>query len=495
MEGSARTTGREILYRGDGLRRPDSEVLKESGNIGLRLALLDDAMHRRAASTTLDSQYPPALFLSYKWGSDAENAWVADLAQRLSKHGWEVVFDQFRDETADRSVEEFVSRLMNCRVFVAVLSPAFHESAIVAKRASWCFDEMQCAVIAKSRMQLIGIVPPVELSNAVVEPAPVPVKMPPRADEIAIVVEEMTTPEFDEVYETRDIDDLERFLDQSLTYDGPGLDDSERAWIAERLVQGCDETVLRELLDRYPFISKAWRQLLVLLRDQGNIQAALEAAQQALDHVREAKERLAFEYEHIDLLKRSGDRLGAAREATQLIKRQPHDWCAHWHLGDLLDDANELWAARSHLLLACRGAHAKAEPHNTLAVVYMNLDLLDRAAVELNLALGYDATHASAQRNLDKVQTAKASSRQPEVTEVKGPLPGCSECEAIFVPRQDRPFTCAGCGASRSSPTVPCDVCGAEGLSLVDGLAGSSVAVYCPICRTGTVTSKDYATL
>jgi len=115
-------TGRANLYRSDGSRRSDAEVLKEIGHIGLRLALLDDAMYRRAGAFEPDLQYPPKLFLSYKWGSEAENAWVTQLAQRLTKHGWDVVFDQLRDETSDRSVEEFVSRRCGClgRAVVAV---------------------------------------------------------------------------------------------------------------------------------------------------------------------------------------------------------------------------------------------------------------------------------------------------------------------------------------------------------------------------------------
>lgn len=151
MAEARRTTARENLYRADGSRRPNAEVLNESGDIGLRLALLDDAMHRRGASIEPDSWYPPQLFLSYKWGTEAENAWVAQLAQRLMKHGWDVVFDRQRDETADREVEDFVSRLVSCRVFVAVLSPGFVASAVVAKHASWVFDEMQCALLARHR--------------------------------------------------------------------------------------------------------------------------------------------------------------------------------------------------------------------------------------------------------------------------------------------------------------------------------------------------------
>lgn len=486
-------TGREKLYRTDGSRRPDEEVLKECGNIGLRLALLDDAMHGRASSIEPDLQYPPRLFLSYKWGSETENAWVAQLAQRLTRHGWDVVFDQLRDETVDRSVEEFVSRLVSCRVFVAVLSRAFITSAIEAKHASWVFEEMQCALIARSRMRLVGIVPPT-LARSMVDPTPAPVRMPPRPDELAIVVEEMETPEFHEVYEVRDTDGLERFLDQSLTYNGPGLDQTKRAWVAERLARSGDEAPLREILERYPFVSGAWRRLIVLLRDRGDIQSALEATRQGLKHVDESGERLAIEHEQIELLKRCGDRIGAAKASSRLIDRRPRDWVAHYHLGDLLDDAGEPWAARSHLLLACHDKDSGAAPHNTLAVVYMGLGLLSRAAEELERALAIDPMLAPAHRNLEKVRAAKAGSTQPEVKEVSGPLPGCSDCEAIFVPREDRPFICAACGASQVK-AVPCDVCGAEGLSLIGVSEGGGVAFLCPICRVGTIVSKDHAGL
>lgn len=470
-------------------------MLNESGNIGLRVALLDDAMHRRGASVEPDSWYPPQLFLSYKWGTETENAWVAQLARRLTKHGWDVVFDQLRDETADREVEDFVSRLVSCRVFVAVLSPGFVASAIQARRASWVFDEMQCALLARSRMRLVGIVPPAGLAQGAVEPTPAPIRMPPRAGELAVVVEAMTRPEFDEVHEVRDAADLERLLDRSLTYSGPGLAAAERAWVVERLVRVGDEASLREILDRHPFVSGAWRRLVVLLRDRGDTRAALDAAQQALVHVHESGERLALEHEQIDLLKGCGDRVGAAQAATRLIDRRPRDWIAHFHLGDLLDDAHEPWAARSHLLLACRGTDSDARPHNTLAVVYMGLGLLARAAEELERALSLDAALATAQRNLEKVRAARATPSPLDVKEVKGPLPGCSACEAIFMPREDRPFTCAACGASRPASTGPCVVCGAEGLCLIGVFEGRGAVLRCPICRTGAITSKDHATL
>jgi tetratricopeptide (TPR) repeat protein len=319
--------------------------------------------------------------------------------------------------------------------------------------------------------------------------------MPPKPDELAIVIGPMETPQFDEVHEVRDTDDLERFLDRTLTYNGPNLDETERAWVVERLSHANDEASLREILDRHPFVTGAWRRLIVMLRDRGDIRTALETAKQALNCAHESSERLTFDREYIELLERCGDRVGAAQAATRLIDVHPHDWVAHYHLGDLLDDADELWAARSHLLLACRGTDLDAAPHNTLAVVYMGLSLLSRAADELERALSIDAALAPARRNLEKVRAAQAASTQPDMTEVKGPLPGCSNCEAIFVPRADRPLICAACGASRPSKVVPCEVCGAEGFCPIFGLEKSTFVVRCPICRTGAITSKEHASL
>jgi hypothetical protein len=71
------------------------------------------------------------LFLSYKWDGPAENEWVATLAGKLAERGWDVVFDRYRDETADRTVEEFISRIVTCHVFLAVATRG-------KQQRSWC---------------------------------------------------------------------------------------------------------------------------------------------------------------------------------------------------------------------------------------------------------------------------------------------------------------------------------------------------------------------
>ena len=493
MPESPRTPGRANLYETDGSRRPDADILAEGGNVGLRLALLDEAMHLRTIAGEADSLYPPRLFLSYKWGNEKEDVWVARLAEDLTKRGWDLVFDQRRDQTVDPRVEDFISRLANCRVFVAVLSPAYIASAFEASHPTWVFDEMQCALIARDRMRLVGLVPPRELSTATRQPAtPAPIVIPQIP---AIIVQPMQESHFDAFHEVHSDEDLQRFLDTSLTYAGPRLSRAEQSWVKERLAREEDEASLREIVDRYSFIGGAWRRLVVLLRDRGELQSALEVTRSALASVNDAVERLPFLHEHIELRKCCGDRIGAAQAATQLIQERPRDWIAHFHLGDLLDEANDPWPARNHLLLACRHEDVSGAAYNTLGVVYMALGLLGRAAETLTQALKLDTSLEMARRNLATVMEARAESNAPDMTEVSGPLPGCSHCEAIFVQRPDRPMICALCGGSKPASASLCEVCGADGVTPIVRSGEAYLPVRCPICRIGTVSAKARAQL
>ena len=154
-----------------------------------------------------------------------------------------------------------MSRLTNCRVFVALLSPAYVASAFEASHPTWVYDEMQCALIARDRMRLIGLVPPRELASEKVSTPAAPIEMPRIP---AIIIQPMQETHFDEFYEAGNREALEGFLDSSLTYDGPRLTEAEQSWVKERLTRN-DEVSLREIVERYTFISGAWRRLVVVL--------------------------------------------------------------------------------------------------------------------------------------------------------------------------------------------------------------------------------------
>jgi hypothetical protein len=125
----------------------------------------------------------------------------------------------------------------------------------------------------------------------------------------------------------------------------------------------------------------------------------------------------------------------------------------------------------------------------------MGLGLLARAAESLSQAVKLDPSLEMAHRNLNTVMAARAASSNPDTTEVSGPLPGCSKCEAIFVPRPDRPLFCAICGGSKIADGTPCEVCDGDGVAPIVRTGEGYLPVRCPICRTGTITAKDRARL
>jgi|GEM_PF-2593054 len=479
--------------RPDGSRRSNDELRAEGGDIALRLALLDEAMQARVQSNGPDLPYPPRLFLAYKWGSPAQDAWVAALARQLADRGWDLVFDGQRDEAVDRTVEAFVGRLVGCQVFVAVLSQDYLATTLDPRHPTWVHDEMQCALLLRDqgRLRLVGIVPPPPLDAAVPRP-PAEVRMPPRPDQLAIVAQAYQSPRLDELYRLATQAELAPLLDQHLTYHGPVLDAAARTWVAERLRPQAGDAALDELLARHPFVAEAWRQRVVRQRDRADLAAALTSSEQALAALTDPLQRLGFERERIALLKRLGKRSAAAQAATRLIAERPHDWVAHWQLGDLLDDGQAWWAARAHLLLAQREAPTgTSDPALTLAVVYMALGLLTPARQTLQALLAWDPDNHRAQRNLARVQAALADGSGGDAatwTTLSGPLPGCSDCRALFIPAPQQPVFCAACAAPRAADAAPCRLCGADGwLPLPEVDAPAAAAQRCPVCRSGQI--------
>jgi hypothetical protein len=211
-----RVLSRSDVYRADGTRRTEQELLAELGPIGSRLVLLQDAVHRLEEQFAHEVQYPPRLFLAYKWGDEVHNAWVRGVAEKLAANGWDVVFDAFRDESADPIVEDFVARILTCRVFAAVVTPAYVEHAVSPKRPTWVFDELQIALSASD-----------ELLRCV-----------------ALWRSGEERPRFPLIIDLRGEDDagVEELLAKHLRYDGPELEADERARLAELLREAREQS-------------------------------------------------------------------------------------------------------------------------------------------------------------------------------------------------------------------------------------------------------------
>jgi hypothetical protein len=119
--------GRQLLYDDAGRRRPDGEVRDEVGDLGLRTALLADAVHRRAREDEPPSSPPHAVISHAQAAPD-------DLAGFLTALGWTVQVEPRRAEPM--TVAEFEAGVARCRLFVAVLT--------ASARSTW--EEIQVAM-------------------------------------------------------------------------------------------------------------------------------------------------------------------------------------------------------------------------------------------------------------------------------------------------------------------------------------------------------------
>ena len=77
---------------------------------------------------------PPTVFVSYRWGSTEENAWVAALAVELKRRGYPVIFDQDQPQGDNVDVPGMVSRLAECRYVLCVIDPGYVERLAAVDR-------------------------------------------------------------------------------------------------------------------------------------------------------------------------------------------------------------------------------------------------------------------------------------------------------------------------------------------------------------------------
>jgi tetratricopeptide (TPR) repeat protein len=97
---------------------------------------------------------PPRLFISYRWGTDEQDAWVVRLVSTLESRGYDVILD--RNVQAHRSeplaVPDLVALIAGCTHFVPILTEGYrrrvetqpHRALVVED--GWVFDEYQVAL-------------------------------------------------------------------------------------------------------------------------------------------------------------------------------------------------------------------------------------------------------------------------------------------------------------------------------------------------------------
>lgn len=97
---------------------------------------------------------PPKLFVSYRWGQEADDAWVANLVRDLELRGYDVVFDEQvqQGRSEPLPVPELVGLVVTCTHFVPILTERYRRRVELAPQAAipiedgWVFDEYQAAL-------------------------------------------------------------------------------------------------------------------------------------------------------------------------------------------------------------------------------------------------------------------------------------------------------------------------------------------------------------
>jgi len=122
-------TYRDVLFDTDGSRRSRTNAERLYGVRVVQVAEIFEAI-QALKDKPVKLSVPPRVFISYRWGTDEENAWVDDLAHQLLERGYEVLYDRFLDQFRnDTVVAEIVSRIANCHIFLMIVDPGYIERA------------------------------------------------------------------------------------------------------------------------------------------------------------------------------------------------------------------------------------------------------------------------------------------------------------------------------------------------------------------------------
>jgi len=143
-------TYRDVLLEADGLRRIRAEAVRLYGVRVVEVAEIYEAI-QRLKHIPAKLSVPPRVFISYRWGTDEENAWVHDLADQLRERGYEVLYDRFLNQfTEDTVVGEIVSLIASCHIFLMIVDPGYIQRVGAAESLQflargWAYVEFRIA--------------------------------------------------------------------------------------------------------------------------------------------------------------------------------------------------------------------------------------------------------------------------------------------------------------------------------------------------------------
>jgi tetratricopeptide (TPR) repeat protein len=105
---------------------------------------------------------PPRLFISYRWGTEDQDEWMARLVSALESRGYDVVFDRNVQSHGDPlPVPDLVALIASCTHFAPILTEGYRRrvetrpGAALVIEDGWVFDEYQIAVRLSAAKRLI----------------------------------------------------------------------------------------------------------------------------------------------------------------------------------------------------------------------------------------------------------------------------------------------------------------------------------------------------
>jgi tetratricopeptide (TPR) repeat protein len=511
-----------LLWRPDGTRRPAKDAARHYGWRSVWMAELNHNLQLRLSRPPPFSE-PPTIFLSYRWGGQAHNDWVAALAEKLSVRGYRVTLDQLVPP-GEMVVPAFVSGVADCRYFLAIIDPGYVERLGTKDSSSvvdgWVFDEVNNAVSLENRglLRIVGL-----LREGTELPT------------------HFSFPSFGQPGNTIDVRDpalLSDFLDDVFP-DRREATDAAKLKAAEDLYWASIEALghgehqkafdlASELVEQAPALIDGYVQQVRVCLASGAYETGLAVAAIALEEFPDLAELdLAAAQFALEL----GEFAQAARHAARVLQasRVPVERCgpAHAVLGNALDEFDQVDAALAHLSLAI--GHFGRRPrllqdlgllHRRMAEPEMAADIFaealqaDPASVPLrvnHVAALIEAGEAAQAR--EALAELAATCTDPKVVAFLGDrlaelettgIPvalsprvaaptgavrmTCSACPAALVVDKAQSL-CFGCGCARQRGTTRCPFCDADGQVRI-GAIGNDAAYMCPFCRKGTLAAE-----
>jgi tetratricopeptide (TPR) repeat protein len=506
----------QVLRRPDGSPRSPAEAAKFVGWRTVWVAQLNEALAARLSGPPPLS-FPPGIFISYRWGSDADNAWAMDLARDLKARGYPVTFD--RDEPKDLDVPRMVSKVADARYFVALLDSGYAER-IDGGKDGWVFDEYNTAahLALHGQIRILGFLRSgAALPQGFSHPRPgvqgntLDVRTP---EQLKLVLDDLFPP-------------IENAPDEHVV-------DLARAFLRE--------SHEHLLAGRFDDAMESASDLTALLPGviDGPAQKVRVALAAGLDYegLASAEEALALAPGSRELLLAAGSFATGAGEPQRAIAHlgllletydeamEPDIAQAHLALGSALDDVDQVYAGIAHLEISRRMAPQTPEVRNMLGFLYRRAGTADRALACFDEALTLNPNYVEALVNrtatlLEEgriegahaalVKLATAAPKHPSVSALGKVLAGseaggtspilvarvptprmdrwahCDKCAARIPLEEDRDVLCARCGSSLSPRQRVCPLCGSDGR--VFPAVSTGLARRCPFCRKGRITA------